>query len=86
MNCDELRQVLAAKGIRPRSYSLEGGSPEDRYCIEKSSGGWSVYYSERGNRNDERWFETEDDACEEFMRRVLADPSTRVRQRPASMS
>ena len=85
MNRDELQRVLAARRIRQRSYSLEGGSPDDRYCIERSSGGWAVYFSERGNRNDEKWFATETEACEELLRRILADPSTRERERPARL-
>ena len=79
MNCDELRAVLQQRGIRERSYSLEGADDE-RYCIERSAAGWAVYYSERGNRNDERWFRSKDEACEELLNRILADPTTRVRR------
>jgi hypothetical protein len=75
---DELSRTLMELGIRPRSYSLQGGTPDDRYCLERSSGGWAVYYSERGLRNDEQWFATEDEACQDLLRRVLADPTTRT--------
>src|SRR5438309_6933851 len=83
MNRDELRRILNKRGIRARSYSLDGGSANDRYCIERSSGGWATFYSERGNRNDERWFSTEDEAGRDLLERLLADPTTRVRTRPA---
>jgi hypothetical protein len=82
MNKEELRTELKDRGIRERSYSLEGGSPDERYVLERSRGGWSVFYSERGNRNDERWFATEDEACAEILRQILADPTTRVHKGP----
>jgi sugar/nucleoside kinase (ribokinase family) len=77
MNRDELRRILNERGIRARSYSLDGGSANDRYCIEQSSGGWATFYSERGNRNKERWFSTEDEASQDLLERLLADPTTR---------
>jgi hypothetical protein len=80
MNREELRAVLDAKRIRPRSYGLDGGSPEDCYCIDRSSGAWAVYYSERGKRNDERWFATEDE--DQLLKWLLEDPTTRERDRP----
>jgi hypothetical protein len=67
---------LQERGIRERSYCLEGGSPDDRYVIEGSDGGWTVYCSERGNRNDDRRFASEYEACDELLRRILADPTT----------
>jgi hypothetical protein len=70
---------LEERDIRERSYSLESGTAEDRYCIERSRGGWAVYYFERGNRNDEKWFGTEDEACDELLNRIMADPTTRER-------
>ena len=79
MNRDELQRILNDRGIRARSYSLDSGSANDRYCIERSSGGWATFYSERGNRNNERWFSTEDQACRHLLETLLADPTTRTR-------
>jgi hypothetical protein len=78
MNRLELQAVLDEKGIRRRSYSLDGRFADDCYCIERTAGGWAVFYAERGNRNDEKWFHTEDAACAELLRRILDDPTTRV--------
>ena len=79
MNRSELQLVLDEKGIRPRSYSLTGGSPSESYCIERSNGGWAVYYAERGNRNSEKWFVSEDEACDHLLQWILGDPTTHTR-------
>jgi hypothetical protein len=85
MNRSELREVLDRDRIRPSSYSLEGGGPDEAYCLERSRGGWAIFYSERGNRNDEQWFATEDEACTALLEWILADPTTRVRNRPSHL-
>jgi hypothetical protein len=75
VNRDKLRTELAARRIAPRAFSLEGGSPSERYCLERSAGGWAVYYSERGERTSERWFKTEDEACAYFLKWISQDPT-----------
>ena len=47
-------------------------------CLEPKAGGWVVFYFERGLRSGERWFETENEACDFLAERLLADPSSRV--------
>jgi len=84
MNREELHAELRKRGIRERSYSLDGGSPDERYVLERSNGGWTVFYSERGNRNEERWFASEAEACAELLGEILADPTTRVREARAA--
>lgn len=79
MNTEELQAVLEARGIRARSYSLGSGDQNERYCLERSRGGWAVFYSERGERNDERWFEAEDAACDYLLQIIMEDPTTRTR-------
>jgi hypothetical protein len=80
----ELVDLLYAEGIDPNAYSLRGGMPDEKLCVERSKGGWAVYYSERGLRSGECWFPTEDEACEDFWHRLARDPTTRLsyKQRP----
>lgn len=77
MNLHELALLLDRSGIRPDAYSLEGGVPDDRYCIEKRGSLWYVYYAERGQRNVERLVITEDDACQYLLEVLQRDPSTK---------
>lgn len=77
MNRSSLRELLASEHVRNDAYSLDGDRDESM-CLEPLAGGWAVYYSERGLRSVERWFETEDEACQFLASRLLADPSNRV--------
>lgn len=85
MDRDGVRLLLERRGVRPDAFScafsLESAVAEQAYCLERSRGGWSVYYFDRGNRNDQRWFQTEEEALEAFRDWVLADPTTRRRDR-----
>ena len=73
-----LKRILDQEGINPKSYSLRGGLPDERYCLEQAGDGlWSVYGSERGHRVSERFFQTEAEACEQLLYLVRRDPSTR---------
>jgi hypothetical protein len=77
MNRRSLRELLEAEGVRDDAYSLDGDRDESM-CLEPITGGWAVYYSERGLRSGERRFATEDEACQFLAARLLADPSNRV--------
>lgn len=63
MDRAELRAALDAEGIPPGAYSLDGGLPEDRLCLDEVYGRWIVYYVERGQHREERTFAAEDEAC-----------------------
>lgn len=39
----ELRQRLRTENVPEDCYSLDGGLPEERYCLAKSDSGWEVY-------------------------------------------
>jgi hypothetical protein len=51
-----------SEGIRSSAYSLDGGLPAEQYVLAMEEGGWSVYYSERGQRTGEVHFDTEHEA------------------------
>ena len=65
MNVSELEKELKALGVPSDYYSiLLGGTPNECLCLVKTnSETWQVYYSERGEKNGIREFETEQDAC-----------------------
>lgn len=48
MKKDELRSALINKGISRSYYSLEGGLPNEKLCLDYENSKWVVYYSERG--------------------------------------
>ncbi|NJP43403.1 hypothetical protein [Actinacidiphila epipremni] len=73
MNRTEVKNILVSSGVSPDDYSLNGGLPFEAYCLEPRGGTWAVYYSERGRRSSEKVFATEDEACREFLDRVLGD-------------
>ena len=77
MNRDQLRAALDELGVDPRTYRLSSSAESDVLVLERSKGGWAVFYSERGNRNDERWFPDEAHACANLLERVRGDPTTR---------
>lgn len=85
MDRSSLREFLDREHIDPRSYGLDGtaGLPaqdrEERYFIEQSPSGWSVYYSERGLRSGEQSFHTEDEACNHLLELLLRDRTTRMK-------
>ncbi|THV42996.1 hypothetical protein [Glycomyces buryatensis] len=73
MNKQELKAALESAGVDEDAYWLEGGRPNEAYTLERRDNGWAVYYSEKGNRNDEVVFDTEDEACCELLNWVLND-------------
>ncbi|MCB5282010.1 hypothetical protein QK292_05315 [Arthrobacter sp. AL08] len=79
MNRSELKTVLESEGYKTNAYELEGGTPDDTYCLEDRGHEWAVYYSERGCRFEEQIFFTENDACKDFLRLMRRTPSARVR-------
>lgn len=76
MDRAEVARRLRSAGIRPGSYSLNGGMPDERLCLSRETDTWHVYYSERGQRSWETVFDREEDACEYFWRTITRDPSS----------
>ena len=62
----ELERKLITANIRPDMYSLNGGLPNEKFCLSEVNGRWEVYYSERGNKTGLKEFGNEDDACQYF--------------------
>lgn len=78
MNRRELKKILDQEGFNPKRYSLHGGLPDERYCLDRlGDGRWSVYGSERGEKVAERVFDTEDAASEYLLYLLRRDPSAK---------
>jgi hypothetical protein len=64
MNTAELKIELDLLGVKPRYYSLNGELEPDRVILFYNNIMWEVFYlDERGNRNDQKNFNTENEAC-----------------------
>ena len=65
MNKRELKKQLEILKVPQNYCSLNGIELPDRIILSKESGKWLVYYfSERGDRSSEKYFSTEDEACQ----------------------
>jgi hypothetical protein len=81
---EQLAQQLTELGVPPSAYSLYGtGRQVDGLCMDQLPlGRWVVYFTERGARSSEHFFDDEGDACEDLFRRLQADGDV---QRDASL-
>lgn len=71
MNKRELEKRLIKEGITKDSYCLNGGYPNESYCLFKNNGRWEVYYSERGRKSGLKLFMSEEEACEYFYNKLV---------------
>lgn len=71
MTKNELKQRLINESIRNDAYSLEGGLPNEAYCLNQNGNIWEVYYSERGQKTRLTIFQTENEACDYFYNSLI---------------
>ncbi len=65
MNKKDLQIKLDLLGVASQAYSLEGELVPDNIILYNSYNKWEVFYlDERGDRNDEKVFNSENEACE----------------------
>lgn len=63
MDKKEFVKMAKKRGIPDFLYNLEGkGRDDERFNIVFVDGKWNVYYSERGNKTTNKFFDTEDEA------------------------
>jgi hypothetical protein len=67
---DDVAEILARAEVDPTCYSLNGGSDEALTILQVGPI-WKVFIQERGDRHEERTFESEDDACVYFLKRIF---------------
>lgn len=71
MTIVEMKNLLQEKKIPENLYSLNGGLPNEAYCIGKNKDIWEVYYSERGHKSEYKKFDSESEACSYFYKALL---------------
>lgn len=71
MKKNDLRSILINNNIPKDTYSLEGGLPNEAYCLNLAGDKWEVYYSERGQKSGLKLFKTEDEACDYFYKSLV---------------
>ena len=67
----ELKQRLIKENIPDDVYCLNGGLPNEVLCLGQSEEGWEVYYSKRGIKTDVKNFNTEEDAWDYYLIKIL---------------
>ena len=72
MNKDELKLKLDAIGIPITAYSLDGTLKPMCTILYFENPKWITFdYDERGRVQDEKQFDTEDEACQHILDRLL---------------
>lgn len=75
MNRERLLAALVEFDLPDSTISFDGPGVGECYSIEHGSRGWSVYYSERGLRQQEQVFVTESAALRYLLGWILDDSS-----------
>jgi hypothetical protein len=70
VNVQDLIEILTNAEVDPTYYHLHGSS-EEGLCILAEGQTWKVFLSERAARYEECAFDTEDDACVYFLKRIF---------------
>lgn len=64
MNVEYLVKKLDEIGVPKRYYSINGDLLADTYILNQIYGKWEYFYfDEKGNKNDCKTFDNENDAC-----------------------
>ena len=80
MNTHDVVVELENNNIDPRAYSICGETDlpiDEQYVLNKSGNNGAVYYSQRGERLEQKIFEVEAEACRYFLNWLLQFPETR---------
>ena len=77
MTRKELERCLREEGISPGAYDLFGEGRDNVYCLEETPSGWLVYFRERGLRDWEHLFSSENEACDFLFAKIQGDPGAR---------
>jgi len=74
MNLKQTQKWLRHLGIPSYNYSINSLGGGDCMCIAFDfipGEGWTVFYSERGQRGDIQYFSNEEDACDALIKAVV---------------
>jgi hypothetical protein len=75
---DSLSAELVRLGYPTSIVSWDGPGVGDCYAVEHGPLGWSVYYSERGERREEQVFDDERSALRYVLGWILSDNPRRT--------
>ena len=71
MTRDDLQQVFERNEVLTRFYTFGGAGGGNCFALERSNAGWTLaYYDDRGSREEEAVFDTEDKGCRALFDRV----------------
>lgn len=71
MNFKQMVKKLRKYKIHKNMYSLDGGLPDEKFCIEHIGDKWFTYHSEKGMKTSLKEFNTEGEACEYFFETLV---------------
>jgi hypothetical protein len=70
MRVADVREIVEAARVDPTYYSFESDRHE-ALCLLAYGQSWKVFRSERGKHFEEQTFDSEDEACTYFLKRVF---------------
>lgn len=69
MKTNELKEKLPAMKVPESSYLINCVEyPNEAYVLFFNGAEWEIYYSERGKKRGLKKYETESEACEQFLK------------------
>lgn len=71
MTKNDLLDKLVKMKIPMDVYSLNGGFPNEAYCLNHIGDVYEVYYSERGQKSELKSFGTESEACKYLFESII---------------
>lgn len=66
MKKEDLISILKERNVPEEIYSLDGIQNGECLCIVKKDGAWGVVYNSRGEITYEKYFETDEQAYDDF--------------------
>ncbi|MDT8718417.1 hypothetical protein IAI10_17250 [Clostridium sp. 19966] len=71
MNITQLQKELDNMGMKKRCYSINGNLATDTYILNQVYHKWEYFYfDEKGNKQGDKIFENEDEACRHFLEKM----------------
>jgi hypothetical protein len=72
MNKKELKNKLDELGIGTNNYELDGDPKPSRYILSHVGSKWQTFaFDEHGNISEKREFDSEDEACQDMLDRLI---------------
>lgn len=73
MKVEEAVSYLESKGVRRACFASNTVAADDAIVLyQESPFRWTVFYTERGSRDDEKVYSSEDQACQDLIDRVIS--------------